>query len=351
MDDESNMINVDAPACDACKLDFGGLKTCSRCGSASYCGPSCQKKAWKLHKKVCASLAEKCKLASSQVLQSLETSIRTNNRADLTALGRLDSSGPYKEAKQQGLHELVQQLFAKEVETVSQRWNSGDILDADFGNKLFCNTQVIPCVLFRGDRLSDNFRCDRVDAGRIIDYVSCNPDAFDTWLDASLEVFMVPFVDHLDPSLQQLANVCARDVFNTWCMVFTSHHAAKYILTGTVKEEDFDRAAALDRAKSIGERMKAIFAKVYADDTEFFTNGNIKPLLLQMAAMIHYRLHEYKIEVDFEAMLELSAMAAEMYYMVAVPVAEATIRKGSTLTFQESTQAMAAAAAAFRSGA
>jgi len=344
MDDESTVINVEAPACDACKLDFGGLKTCSRCGSASYCGPSCQKKAWKLHKKVCASLAEKCKVASSQVLQSLGTSVRTNNPADVTALKRLDSSGPYKEATQQGLHELVQQLFAKEVETVSQRWN--------IGIKLFCNTQLIPCVLFRGDRLSDNFCCDRVDAGRIIDYVSCDPDAFDTWLDASLEVFMVPFVDHLDPSLQQLANVCARDVFGTWCMVFTSHHASKYILTGTVKEEDFDRAAARDRARSIGERMKAIFAKVYADDTEFFTNGNIKPLLLQMAAMIHYRLHEYKIEVDFEAMLELSAMAAVMHHRVAVPIAEATIRKGSTLTFQESTQAMAAtAAAALRSGA
>ena len=168
--------------------------------------------------------------------------------------------------------------------------------------------------------MSGNFHYGRVDAGRIIDYISCNPDAFDVWLDASLEVFKVSFEDYLDPSLHQLTNEYARDVFSTWCMVFTSNHAAKHILTGTVKEEEFDQAAALDREKSIGERMRAIFAQVYADNTESITNGNIKGLLHQMAAMIQYRLHEYKIEVDFEAMLELSATAAAMHHAIAVPI-------------------------------
>ncbi|KAI9005744.1 hypothetical protein DFJ74DRAFT_712777 [Hyaloraphidium curvatum] len=39
-------------ACDRCGAE-GKLKRCSRCGVARYCGPQCQRAAWKEHKDKC----------------------------------------------------------------------------------------------------------------------------------------------------------------------------------------------------------------------------------------------------------------------------------------------------------
>lgn len=237
--------------------------------------------------------------------------------------------------------EIVQKLFALEPETFSEHWSG------EGGKMLFCNTQLIPCVLFHGQRLPSNHCFSSVDAGRIIDYVSSHPDASGARLDASLAVYLVPYGNHSHPTLQRESNRMARDVMSVWGMVFTNKHAAKYILLGTLNEKEMDQAAIVKRAQSIEKRLKPIFAELYPDtrlaDT---TNSNIEGLLHQMAAMIHYRLQEYKIPVDFEAMIELDEVAAIKHRMVAVPMAEATIRKGRTLTMKESNQVMAVAAAA-----
>jgi hypothetical protein len=43
--------------CDECGCFAHKLSSCSRCGMAHYCSRTCQKKAWKLHKKVCCGEA------------------------------------------------------------------------------------------------------------------------------------------------------------------------------------------------------------------------------------------------------------------------------------------------------
>jgi len=228
---------------------------------------------------------------------------------------------PTTVAKAQGLHQVVEKLFHLEKETFSQRWSG------DRAPMVFCNAQLITCVLFRGDRLPSNRRIDRLDAGRIIDFVSSSPSAFDTWLDASLEIFRVTHGIR-DEMMKREANQCARDVLNYWGMVFINNIADKYTLLGT-HEDEFDLGAATDRAKSIGERMKAAFVTEYAAVSPF--PRILDGYLHQMAALIALRLKEYEIPVDFQSLLELNEIATAAHNNAAVPQAKMAIQMGGHL--------------------
>jgi hypothetical protein len=45
--------------CDGCGEDFDQLQRCKQCKQAVYCGRACQLKHWKVHKKVCAKMAQR----------------------------------------------------------------------------------------------------------------------------------------------------------------------------------------------------------------------------------------------------------------------------------------------------
>ena len=187
-------------------------------------------------------------------------------------------------------------------------------------------------------------------------YVNSNPaEAFDAWFNASLAVIQVPLdeqVWHLGQAVHHAALQCARDIIAGWSMVFTNTHAARCILlqgsggvgtTTTYKDmtDEADKAAAVKRAKSIAARVEAILTKINSEYQD--RNKSIASLFHQVAAMIHYRLTEYKVPVDFEALLKLKGIPAQLHRSCAVPFAEGTIKKGFILTNQEAQQVMTAA--------
>jgi hypothetical protein len=64
----------------------------------------------------------------------------------------------------------------------------------------------------------------------------------------------------------------------------------------------------------------------------------------QMAAMVAYRVREFQIDLDFNKQLKLEGLDKQRYLQCAVPVGDATIEKGATLTDAEGKAAMAALA-------
>jgi hypothetical protein len=68
-------------------------------------------------------------------------------------------------------------------------------------------------------------------------------------------------------------------------------------------------------------------------------------MVCQTVAMLAYRVREFEIDLDFAAQLNMKGMRKNMYEQIAVPLGEATIVKGATLTNAEAKEAMSKAAA------
>ena len=211
-------------------------------------------------------------------------------------------------------------------------------------------------MLFRGQRHTLDYA--DVAVGRIVGYVnSDHAAAFDAWFDASLAVIQVPLDDHvwnIDSSrvVHSEALQCVRDIIGGWNMVFTHNHVARCIFlprggAGNTVYDDMteaDQAVVVERAKSIAARVKAIIATFHSLPRKKFDRSkeSIYGFLHQLAAMIHCRLTEYKVPVDFEALLKLEGFPALCHRSVAVPLAEGTIKKGSILNSQEAYRAIIA---------
>ncbi|KAF2877396.1 hypothetical protein BDV95DRAFT_559150 [Massariosphaeria phaeospora] len=60
-------------ACAQCGQSPASLKQCLKCHSVSYCTKDCQKAAFKVHKKVCASLAQAYTKAHEPKMESRST--------------------------------------------------------------------------------------------------------------------------------------------------------------------------------------------------------------------------------------------------------------------------------------
>jgi hypothetical protein len=81
--------------CAHCGKQGGGVKLCSRCKQASYCGAECQNAAWKKHKKTCApplSLAEvRVRVGAADVARDWRGVLKWGWRMEELLEGRSDA--------------------------------------------------------------------------------------------------------------------------------------------------------------------------------------------------------------------------------------------------------------------
>jgi hypothetical protein len=344
----------DIPACDACGKEFSANLICSRCQSAFYCTKECQKNAWKFggHKELCDGMKEQCDRDAKRVVQALTR----RNTEDCEALEGdllqvLNGAGAYKAAVGEGLHEALCELFRDNAEHVLEVFRKNGAED-----HVWAATRTVMCSLFRGQRAEGravknrSFGC--VDGQRIKAYVNSHPDAFDVWMDASIATIRLPFDSVIwrrrGPSSDgqhTFAHRAARDTIAGWILVWMNKRASRAILLPAVADDATETAAqaAKARSQSIADRLCTLLEETNELDQRD-PGGGVSGMINQTAAMVAYRVREFEIDFDFTKQLKLKNLAKNMYQQVAVPIGEATIEKGATLTNAEAKEAMAACA-------
>jgi hypothetical protein len=329
------------PSCDACGKEWSGNLKCSVCDSVFYCSKDCQRIAWKEggHKKACKTMKSECERMGKEVVDCMMNGTGRARTHPDDLLQQIDTVGSYQAAVSAGLEKAILQLFKEETneEALVQRWRSTNGPDG------YSMTQEIMCSIFRGQRVEGRgTKCrgfSAVDAQRIKEYIHSDPTALDVWFDASMSNVKVPFDAAVHQSIHQpVALRSARDVLAAWCLIFTNARASRYVLFNGNRESD---ESTMPRAKSIAKRIAKTLAKRWSVSNERDPGGTLEGMMMQIAAMIHYRLKEYKVEIDFEKLLKLKGICAQTYKSMAVPLAEATIKKGATLTNDEARGAMA----------
>lgn len=276
---------------------------------------------------------------AAEVMESLRDCRAGNRGVNSLSLLSLDRSSVYKAAQEQGLWEIVKDLFEMDANTFVERYSN---FQAD---ALFSITDKLNSILFRGDRPLEtagqtwgNATYSRIDAGRVIDYVSSHDSAFEHWLHASLVLTLIPFDNNMAHRwVMYRPEDFATHVMRVWNMVWADHNASKFILWRTLDADTVDKKATKQRANFFANKFKAAFAKVYVvsrnDDDEY---SGIEGLIHQLAAMIDEWFQRLNIPVRMDAkFLKLPAEATHLHRQIAVPAAKATIRKGRKLTQEE----------------
>jgi hypothetical protein len=356
----------DIPSCDACGREFAANLVCGRCQSAYYCTKICQKNAWKAvvggHKQLCDGRKEQCRRDAKRVVAALS---RRNNDDCQAMEGDffevLSGAGAYKAAVAEGLHEALCGLFRENAEHVVEIFSSdgGGDLD-DSGNPtthVWAATRTVMCSLFRGQRAEgravkrSSFGC--VDGQRIKAYVNSAPEAFDVWMNASISTIRLPFNDNVwrrrgpnSCGQHTFAHRAARDTIAGWILVWMNKRASRAILLPAVADDattETAAEAAKTRAQSIADRLRVLLEEVNQLDQRD-TGGVVQGMIYQSIAMLSYRLREFEIDSDFSKQLKMKGLAKNKYEQMAVPIGEATIEKGGTLTNVEAKAAMAACA-------
>jgi MYND finger len=165
---------VDNPPCDECSKRFGGTMQCAQCESVFYCGKECQASHWiSKHKDECARLKQQNEAIAERVLSNFEI---CNWRF-------LDSTGKYKAAVRLGLHDKIREVLDFDRITIVDRCRS-------YG-EFICYTAGLTRTIFRGQRAEGRNQTSEVpvvDCLRIKKYVRSHPEAFDTWLQASVQL-------------------------------------------------------------------------------------------------------------------------------------------------------------------
>jgi hypothetical protein len=333
-----------APACDSCGKEGSGTLQCSRCQAAFYCSKDCQRNAWKLggHKAACGTMKEEVEATGLRTVKrmcdlTLPTIIRVQG------LDEIDGSGPYRAAIKEGLHAAMKALFQDDLDASMNRYRRG-------GEDICFATQYIMSKIFRGQRregkgqtTGGNFRC--IDGQRIQAYVASSPDAFDVWFNASLQVYRVMLDEQVfrnDRQCQQQARNSARDVWAAWIFVFVNKRASKEILIPKGAKEN--PQLSVDRVESIAVRIKGILNDRWsissADAKD--PNSTLEGMMNQIVAQINYWCKHFEIPVDFEKLIDYDETHHHMYLQLAKPLGEATVRKGFSLTMDETRAAIAA---------
>jgi hypothetical protein len=318
------------------------------------------------------------KAQCSRDAKRLVKALTRRNNDDCIAMERgllfiLDGAGAYKAAVAEGLHEALRGIFRFDVEHVLELFRKNDdervkeLFRGDTDGHVWAATRMITSGLFRGQRaegralfgtrsegLAFGARFGCVDGQRIKKYVNSHPEAFDVWMDASIATIRLPF----DPEVWRLrglsrrpfggdqhtmAHQASRDTSAAWLLVWMDTKASRAILLPAMADDTTETAAqaAKARAQSVANRYCALL-RIVEDLDERDPGMGVGGMVNQMAAMVAYRVREFEIDLDFNKHLKLKGLEKQRYLQCAVPVGDATIEKGATLTDAEGKAAMAA---------
>ena len=315
-----------AQTCDGCGEETSKrLKKCSRCESAYYCSAACQKADWKTggHKLMCATLKTECERSGKAVVDQLNNE-SLDPLSRVHGLERLDRQGPYTVAVRCGLHDAVRKLFEQEARLVQARFEAG----------IYCSwVHMVVCMLFRGQRreiAAGAFK--KLDSSRVAGFIQSHVKAWDAWLDSAIALsdmlIKIRTVSRTHDGFR-----AARDVWNTMHMVLTKPGPAQSIF---FNEETKDNPAKLKaRATTMAKKIKSAMDNIAGASEAQDPNSIVEANMNQAAAMLSCWCTKLNVGVDFEALLNLRGCRRSLYKAMAVPIAEATIRKGAKLSTLE----------------
>ncbi|GFH50010.1 hypothetical protein CTEN210_06486 [Chaetoceros tenuissimus] len=340
----------DYPSCDYCGDEFAGKLFCSQCRCAYYCSKECQKKHWKApngHKAKCSKMEEICKTKAQSFIDACnefgaDVFCTFIDKRDMLRplysfkdliieFKGLGDNGPYRKALDLGLNNCLYQLFMFERSHVKQRFELGLYVSIVYN---------VHCFLFRGKRNAPGNTFSCIDGYRVKQYVRCHKEAFEIWFRASLiviEMFQTQGMDAVksnDLDVFWEIQKVAYGISCSWMHVFTNKKAAKAILLGSSKEVD---DTANERAKWIITQVKAILNNFTSIETP--DNNVVEGQTNIFIALMQLRIEEFGIDIgDFVQLLEVKGGKKNRYEYLAIPLAEATIKKGRPLDTNENNQ-------------
>lgn len=338
----------DVPACDECGTKWSGNLICSQCQSAFYCSKACQSAAWKHggHKQNCAGMKADCERIGAEVVAAMKVEVDKKKSGDRTAkelFERLDAAGPYEAAMKIGLHDAMQHLFQLDCKQIRQRFAKVPCV--------YIYTPLIMSILFRGGRIEGrgekSRRFKHMDGKRIKAYVESGlTRAFEDWFEASILIISFPFDDYIasTPGLAPIAYSAARNMISSWFMIWANKRASKAILAPNNTDIFRIRARVQFMAKLIRNALD--IRRHVPDDRD--PNGDLRCKLQVLGAMIQIRcrkLHRSQNcinDIDVNALLKPKGLEVKVQRIISIPIAEATIKKGSVLTNDEARLASAA---------
>jgi hypothetical protein len=199
------------------------------------------------------------------------------------------------------------------------------------------------------------------DGLRIKGYVRSHPDAFDTWLRASVRLIHA-ILDRTtlmqNPSNHSAVHHSALEVWKRWVIVFTSPAASRAVLTAFPPNEDgtsksaggeVETEAAVtalrkmseDRARRIVETLRDVMRLLNSVwDPRLDPDNKVGGTVCFLAAVVHHRLRHLRIGIDAKAIYDLEGRSKRVYEFIA-PIAKRYVEKSSVLNSQEASAAMA----------
>ena len=315
-----NAVPEPAVSCDHCGLP-GAKSRCSQCQSSFYCGKECQVAAWKSHKKACATFKRVCEDAGREVVAALadkEKELEANER--VADIGQLDNEGAYRAAVRVGLWPALTAILQEDAHGVSARWE----------RRQPCSfMHWIVTSLFRGERHRTDGGFAVVDAGRVVAFLTAEPGGWNALVDACIGVLKMALCSKkLPKQLYMLAHRCARDCWNSLSMMLVHESVVRAIVGApgdAVPGADVFKAM----AATLGSTIEL------CDDEEVEArdpNSVVEANVFHCTAMFSYWARELKAPCDFDKLLGLSSVQRAMYRQMAKPSAEATIKKGRSLS-------------------
>jgi len=263
--------------------------------------------------------------------------------ARIAGFKQLDSAGPYKAALERGINGAIQLLMKEEKDDAVGLFTGDD-------GRMY--SQWVMSTLFRGGRqegrqASSGGGFSHIDGYRCKKYVLSSPDAFEDWFEASMKSATVFVQRDLsgDDQLRIFAQRAARDVASAWGFVFVNRKVSKAIVLGQSGKPD---EAAQRRAKwALVQQLKPALVKVWNAPESFDTGGTIEANLYQIASMLFCRLNEFGVKIagpatatkmtkdDITKLLGMKGTHKKMFNNFSLPIAEATLEKGRTLSNDE----------------
>jgi MYND finger len=336
----------DKPTCDGCSTAYAGTMKCAQCESVFYCCRGCQVAHWtSKHKGECSLLKVRNEDTAKRVLKSFET---------LQGWTDLDLSSTYKAAVRLGLHDKIREVFERDITS---------IIGTCRNEKGFlCYVHPVMKVLFeqRAEGKTES-ASGNADGLRIKGYVRSHPDAFDTWLRASVRLIHA-ILDRTtlmqNPSNHSAVHHSALEVWKRWVIVFTSPAASRAVLTAFPPNEDgtsksaggeVETEAAVtalrkmseDRARRIVETLRDVMRLLNSVwDPRLDPDNKVGGTVCFLAAVVHHRLRHLRIGIDAKAIYDLEGRSKRVYEFIA-PIAKRYVEKSSVLNSQEASAAMA----------